>query len=63
MLTIANLLAAYRSGAMNAAHVVDGVFARIDAEGVRPIWISLADRDEAVARASRIDPMNALREE
>lgn len=39
----------------NAARIIDDVFARIEREGLSPIWISLADRGEATTRAGRVD--------
>jgi allophanate hydrolase len=53
--TIAALRGQYRSGQRTPASVVDEIFARIDAEGLAPIWISLADRDQAGRRAKEID--------
>ncbi|MDO8795009.1 MAG: allophanate hydrolase [Vicinamibacterales bacterium] len=54
-MTVAGLLRDYRAGTRTPAEVVDGVFARIEAEGALPVWISLADRDETVRRASSVD--------
>src|SRR5437867_2893217 len=36
--------------------MIRGIFARIREEGQRPIWISLAGEQEAVARAKAVDP-------
>ena len=55
MLTIAGLRRDYEAGTQAPADVIARLFACIEAEGLSPIWISLADRDEAVARASRVD--------
>ncbi len=54
-MTVAGLLREYRAGTRTPAEVVDGVFARIEAEGALPVWISLADRAESVRRAASVD--------
>ena len=36
--------------------MIQEIFKRIRAEGERPIWISLADEDIAIARAKAVDP-------
>jgi len=55
MLTIAGLREDYRSGRKAPAAVIEAIFARIRAEGRSPVWLSLADEGEAVARARTID--------
>jgi allophanate hydrolase len=55
MLTIAGLRRDYQAGTQTPAHVIARLFACIEAEAPSPIWISLADKDEALARASRVD--------
>jgi allophanate hydrolase len=35
---------------------IAGIFDRIAAEGLAPVWICLADRDAAVRRAAEVDP-------
>src|SRR5437870_3000740 len=36
--------------------MIEEMFSRIREEGVRPIWISLANEEEAIARAKAVDP-------
>jgi allophanate hydrolase len=55
MMTITTLRREYLSGARTPADVIDGIFARIRADGLAPIWISVVDRDFALARAKRVD--------
>jgi allophanate hydrolase len=55
MLTIAGLRADYQSGRRTVADVIDGLFARIESKALSPIWISLADRGQALDRASTVD--------
>jgi allophanate hydrolase len=54
-LTIAGLRYDYLAGTTTPAEVIDGIFTRIAAEGLSPIWISLADRCETIARARTVD--------
>ncbi len=56
MLTVAGLRRDYQSGMQTPADVIERVFASFEAESLSPIWISLADREEALARATRVDP-------
>ena len=56
MLTVAGLRHDYRTGVRTAVAVIDRIFTRIDAEGLSPIWISLADRQQALRRAEGVDP-------
>jgi allophanate hydrolase len=56
MLTLAEVRRHYQSGQRTPEGVVDEIFARIDAEGLAPIWISLADRHETLRRAKEVDP-------
>src|ERR1700679_281098 len=49
-LDIASLTAGYASGAITPEQVLDDVFARISARGERPVWISLASRDQVAAK-------------
>ena len=37
------------------APVIEEIFSRIREEGERPVWISLADKDEAIKRATTLD--------
>jgi allophanate hydrolase len=55
VLTIAGLRREYLSGRATPADVIDAIFARIAAEGLSPIWISVGDRRAAVARAQTVD--------
>jgi allophanate hydrolase len=55
MPTIAELRRDYQSGRRTPAGVVREIFARIETEGLAPIWISLADREQAIRRATEID--------
>lgn len=55
MMTIAALRRDYLSGARTPAGVIEGIFARIRAEGLAPIWISVVDQIAAVARARDVD--------
>lgn len=54
-MTIAGLRHAYASGGLTPLAVADEIFARIDEMGERPIWISLADREEVRRRAATVD--------
>ena len=54
--SIAELRHAYRTGRQTPAGVVAAAFDRIERDGLSPVWISLADRTGAIARASAIDP-------
>ena len=40
----------------HAAAAIARIFDAIDADGLHPVWIALADRDEAVRRARGVDP-------
>ena len=42
-------------GARKPADVIAEIFARINREGLSPIWISIADEREAIARAKNVD--------
>lgn len=55
MMRIADLRQTYLAGARNPAGVVEEIFARIHAEGERPVWISLVDERKAIALASKVD--------
>jgi allophanate hydrolase len=54
LLDIASLTAGYTSGAITPEQVLDDVFARIAARGERPVWISLASRDQVAVRLADI---------
>ena len=49
-LDIATLTAAYASGETTPEQVLDDVFARIAAMGERPVWISVASREQVAAQ-------------
>jgi allophanate hydrolase len=55
MPTIGELRHDYLTGRRTPADVVSEIFARIEADGLAPIWISLADRAQAITRAAAID--------
>jgi allophanate hydrolase len=55
MLSISELLRDYATGARTPVGVVEAIFGRIEAEGLAPVWISLAGEDEALRRARDID--------
>ena len=40
----------------HAAAAIARIFDTIASEGLRPVWISLADRDAAVQKARNVDP-------
>ncbi|MDQ1452883.1 MAG: allophanate hydrolase, partial [Acidobacteriaceae bacterium] len=51
---IAALHAEYAAGRQQPEDVVNEIFDRIQSEGLRPVWISLAPREQAVARARAV---------
>ena len=53
--SIAELRHRYLSGSASPSRVVRAIFARIREEGMRPVWISLADEGRAVAQADHAD--------
>jgi allophanate hydrolase len=56
---IAALHAEYAAGRQQPEDVVNEVFDRIQSEGLRPVWISLAPREQAVARARAVAQTDA----
>jgi allophanate hydrolase len=54
-MTITGLLDDYHSGRTTPAAVIEGIFNRIGAEGLAPVWISLGDQPRAIERATRMD--------
>lgn len=52
-LEIAVLARAYADGSLTPEAVLDGVHARIGAMGLRPVWITLLDKADALARLGR----------
>ena len=60
MVTIAELLRDYRAGTKNPVDLIAGIFAAVRADGLRPVWISLADEARALQRAAAVDPLLPL---
>jgi allophanate hydrolase len=54
-MTISALIDDYRSRRATPASVIESIFARIRADGLAPVWISLADERRAIARAADVD--------
>jgi allophanate hydrolase len=54
-MTINELREDYRSGRTTPARTVEQIFATISAEGLAPVWISLANQQQAIDRATHID--------
>lgn len=50
-MTVAALLAAYRSGEASTTEVVELVYSRIERQPHQPVWTSVVSRDRALARA------------
>jgi allophanate hydrolase len=51
---IAALHAAYATGQERPDGVVKAIYNRIEGEGLRPIWISIVPREQAIARAQKL---------
>lgn len=51
-LDIAALTTAYASGALDPARVVEHVYARIEKDGERPLWITLVAKEAALAKVA-----------
>src|SRR5260370_13648854 len=51
MMDIATLHAAYAMGQESPEGIVEAIYNRIEAEGLRPVWISLVPREHAMALA------------
>ena len=51
---ITSLQAAYTAGHLSPKRVIESVYDRIEAEGLRPVWISLVPRALAVAAAEAL---------
>lgn len=56
-LDLTSLRAAYASG-QSPETVIEFVYQQIEATGLRPVWISLVPRDEALARAAALESSN-----
>ncbi len=54
-LDLAGLAASYASGTVTPERVLDGIFARIAVEGVKPAWICLAPRERVAAQIADIN--------
>jgi allophanate hydrolase len=54
-MTIADLRRDYLRNARNPVDVLSHIFERIRADGLRPIWTSLADEQQALTRAREVD--------
>jgi allophanate hydrolase len=55
---IAALHAAYAAGDQNPTCVIEAIYDRIEKEGLRPVWISIVPREQAVARAKELEAQN-----
>jgi allophanate hydrolase len=55
MMTITGLREAYLSGETTPDCVIEDIFDRLHAGGLSPVWISVADRASAIARARAVD--------
>src|SRR5260370_369965 len=53
----------YKSGSATPSHVVAAVYEKIAAGPLDPVWISVAPREKAIARARKLerDPLAAVR--
>ncbi len=51
---ITSLQAAYTAGHLSPKEVIESVYDRIATEGLRPVWISVVPREQAVARAEAL---------
>lgn len=61
MLTVRTLVDSYMTGLLSPEKVIADIFARINAAGrLGPIWISLADEEDALRRAKAWDPDKPL---
>ncbi|MGQ0672908.1 MAG: allophanate hydrolase [Hyphomicrobium sp.] len=58
-LDLATLAAGYASGTFTPSEVIEEVYRRIDADGERPIWITLVPKAEALAKTEAA-PRGAL---
>ncbi len=52
---IASLERGYQSSTLAPTALVEEIYAEIEREGPRPIWISLVDREESLARARALE--------
>jgi allophanate hydrolase len=54
---IAALQKLYREAKHTPTEVIEEIYARIEREGLRPVWISVVPKDEATARAARLQAL------
>jgi allophanate hydrolase len=55
---ITSLHQAYASGKSTIASIVAEIYAHIEAEGLHPVWISLAPKDRALQRAAELEALS-----
>ena len=55
---ITSLHKAYSSGHLTLSAVIDGIYDRIEAEGERPVWITVVPREAALARAHQLESLD-----
>jgi allophanate hydrolase len=54
-LSISSLRALYKSGTATPAQVIAGIYDRIEAQPLHPIWITIVPREQALARARSLE--------
>ena len=54
-LDIGSLTASYRAGVLKPTEIVEHIYSRIEAEGERPIWITVVPRAQALQRARNLE--------
>jgi allophanate hydrolase len=54
---ITSLHQAYASGQSTISYVLAEIYARIEAEGLHPVWISLAPKEQALKRAAALEAL------
>jgi allophanate hydrolase len=59
-LSIHFLLAQYRAGTLQPAAVLEDIYAEIEKQPLRPVWISIVPREKALARLRQLDPQLPL---
>src|ERR1700730_3902647 len=58
---IGTLECAYRDGRLSPSTVVAQIYDQIACDGERPVWITLAPREESLARAAELEARAAAR--
>ena len=58
---VTSLHKAYASGQLTPEAVVEQIYARIDAEGLRPVWITLVPREQAIKRAKELQSVDSAK--